>query len=942
MMLALVTLAAVSCSGGRTGPGMVAESDQRSSDMRAAESSGEVCAPDCAGRQCGPDACGGTCGTCPGAAETCSQTGQCVPLACKSTKDCPGDLVCAPQSGECVECVGDEDCPEGAACGADHECHESHPCKSDKDCKTYGLLCDKDAGKCVECLESNQCLPEEYCLESFCVPDECVAGEPRCEGQDVWICDGDGGGEVLAQACPDGAYCEAGTCKQYVCDTGKTWCDGDVMKVCAADGKSVVSETDCATEGKICFDGECMACACKPGSTTCVDDSTVAVCSENCLGWLDSGCAVGESCLDGKCQIWVCQPGAVFCTGDVAKVCAGNGLFIVSEEDCAAGQGICLEGNCESFVCAPSSTTCLDEGTLKHCAGDGMSFTPEPCVESFCEDGSCVPWKCLPGAPMCEGAVATQCDAYGSGPEPGGTDCGDAGSCCIDGLCVEVGPEICDGKDNDCDGEVDEGSLSPCGDCNPGCQQSTTGPGGDEPFDTGGESGFGVKLDDQGFLVTDLGKVIPANLWVANSGEGTVSRIDTGEVMEKGRYKVCNDPSRTAVDLQGNVYVGCRADGGVAKILADSTDCKDKNGNGVIETSTGKTVLPQGMDECVAYITYPGGSCARAVGVDRDNNAWVGDWNAQTLKKLNGTDGAVLKTIGLSCNPYGLVIGPDGIVWISGRGCDKLIRVNPDTSQVTQISPPSGNVYGVTVDSAGRVWMGHYSNHGISRYDPVTGQWTWITKNIGSNCPRGMAGTIDGWMYSGLGCGGEHHVARVNTENLEVSIIDIGGTNKTTVGVALDASGALWAVNYSAGTTTRLDLGTLTVTAELAVGTGPYTYSDMTGYVLHNFTAPDLNPYFIHKFATTGGAAATWLEVKVEAKSNGACDPMSVLARPAADGAPLPWTSIAADVPIGTAEFPLAGLAAGLEAIEVKLVLPYQSGGCTFTVEGLTATWMVQ
>jgi len=117
----------------------------------------------------------------------------------------------------------------------------------------------------------------------------------------------------------------------------------------------------------------------------------------------------------------------------------------------------------------------------------------------------------------------------------------------------------------------------------------------------------------------------------------------------------------------------------------------------------------------------------------------------------------------------------------------------------------------------------------------------------------------------------------------------------------------------------------------------------MTGYVLHNFTPPDLNPFFIHKFATKDGVAATWLSVQIEVTSNGMCEPMSVLARNASEGAPpASWGSIAEGVLIQSSEFPLAALPAGIKAIEVKLELPYQSGDCKFTVQGVTATWKAQ
>ena len=94
-------------------------------NVTATEDSGpDICTPNCEGRACGPDGCGGNCGTCKMQLESCTDEGQCVPVGCDSSKDCPGNLVCEKDKGVCVICVGDEDCPEGKTCGADNECHE--------------------------------------------------------------------------------------------------------------------------------------------------------------------------------------------------------------------------------------------------------------------------------------------------------------------------------------------------------------------------------------------------------------------------------------------------------------------------------------------------------------------------------------------------------------------------------------------------------------------------------------------------------------------------------------------------------------------------------------------------------------------------------------------------------------------------------------------------
>jgi V8-like Glu-specific endopeptidase len=63
-----------------------------------------ACAPTCAGRVCGADGCGGTCGTCPGAADTCTEDGQCA----------ASDATCATR--------GDEQEPNDSALQANPVC----------------------------------------------------------------------------------------------------------------------------------------------------------------------------------------------------------------------------------------------------------------------------------------------------------------------------------------------------------------------------------------------------------------------------------------------------------------------------------------------------------------------------------------------------------------------------------------------------------------------------------------------------------------------------------------------------------------------------------------------------------------------------------------------------------------------------------------------------
>jgi len=118
--------------------------------------------------------------------------------------------------------------------------------------------------------------------------------------------------------------------------------------------------------------------------------------------------------------------------------------------------------------CKPGEKTCTAEGKWGECVG-GVKPKPEVCnaKDDNC-DGlvdntdacECVPGtieKCGPQAGTCTVQGDKICDAQGKwGPCIGGT---------------QPDPEVCDGVDNDCDGEVDEESADgkPC-ECVPGTQ----------------------------------------------------------------------------------------------------------------------------------------------------------------------------------------------------------------------------------------------------------------------------------------------------------------------------------------------------------------------------------------------------------------------------------------------------------------------------------------
>jgi hypothetical protein len=442
-----------------------------------------------------------------------------------------------------------------------------------------------------------------------------------------------------------------------------------------------------------------------------------------------------------------------------------------------------------------------------------------------------------------------------------------------------------------------------------GLEPDGMGPGSENGYDPGSENADGISVDENGWLIIDDSTYILRYLYVSNSMDGTVSKIDTFTQSEVGRYAVGlgagSDPSRTSVDLEGNVFVGNRADGTVTKIAGKIESCVDRNGNDSIETSTGgDNVLPRdgtgrSTDECVLWTRQfsandlnPPHICSgiRAVAATPETgtnyeytgHVWVGCATGQEYAyKLNGNTGDIMQVRKMTndddtkyCRPYGFVLDKFQRLWTSCRAIPQwqeptnggiaYIDTEDETTRIIY-TPDNHNPYGIAIDGKNRIWVSGF-NGSIYRYTPggaLLNEGTWDNLNISTQHHRGIAVDKYGFVWAiTTNDPDEAKIFLVNGDTFPdpssvIGSYGLANDEHTHVvngtGVAVDFLGNIWGVSRNHGNT---DTGFVTFMKVDRSGTVPVVLEESKKVIPVGkgpYVYSDMIGYNLKNFATREG-----------------------------------------------------------------------------------------
>ncbi|MGH1346418.1 MAG: hypothetical protein ACRBN8_32935 [Nannocystales bacterium] len=365
-----------------------------------------------------------------------------------------------------------------------------------------------------------------------------------------------------------------------------------------------------------------------------------------------------------------------------------------------------------------------------------------------------------------------------------------------------------------------------------------------------------------------LSEVAFSNIWIANSPAGTVSKIDTVTGNEIGRYRTgpatTTDPSRTTVNLVGDVAVLNRGDGGsVVKIAADPKNgCVDSNNDGQIQTSTGPDdVLAWGDDECVLWTTglwagaraaaWDSGSDPQAEDCAGVPSLWVSAMGADMtvhVQRLDGETGTVEDETSIPSwdgsaewgGMYGGAVDQNRNFWMIGKDNAALFRVDFETMAVDRYEGPSGvtRFYGIAMDKSGNPYVTAEFDNRLLRFDADAESFEEVVTIDGTLRGLAVDGDGDAWIATNEVCGVAHYDAESGT----VTPITLPECN-IPVGVSIDIDGFVWVVDQWAGAPPfgrahKIDPNGYNIELTVDGLDTPYTYSDMTGAGLNLVSFP--------------------------------------------------------------------------------------------------------
>ena len=387
----------------------------------------------------------------------------CSPPETDLCEPCVADDECGSPVDLCLSLGADEQAFCAIACANDDDCPEDYHCGAALGVADEPLQCQPSSGSCT-CLgalngSTEPCLKESEFGKCF--------GERQCNGADGWT------------------ECSAQAPAQEVCDGDDNDCDGDKDNGLVGKPCEISNEFGTCSTTEVCLGADgwnCPALAPAPDLCDGVDNDCDGDIDEDDPK-VDTACDSPED--DDLCQLgtMACSEGTLECIDDPPQ-----------SEECNG-----LDDDCDDLVDEGYPDVDLDG--MADCVADDSDNDGTPDLLDNCPE--------VANPEQTNSDDDELGDACDDDDDNDGTD--DATDCAPTDSSVHPGAtEICNGKDDDCDGQLDPKGASGCKywyiDADndtfgfDGLNECVCGEGGEAPF----TASFGGDCNDSNDIINPL------------------------------------------------------------------------------------------------------------------------------------------------------------------------------------------------------------------------------------------------------------------------------------------------------------------------------------------------------------------------------------------------------------------------------------------------------
>ncbi len=246
--------------------------------------------------------------------------------------------------------------------------------------------------------------------------------------------------------------------------------------------------------------------------------------------------------------------------------------------------------------------------------------------------------------------------------------------------------------------------------------------------------------------------VAKSGVWVANSIDRTVSRVDAeGQVLTVGPLGA--SPSIvTASDKPELIWIGNADDGTVSRVSPATKGVVGqpiRTGNGLsgLTYGGGSIWAASGVDGTVLRMDPSTGKVASTLrvgpalrGIVATKDAvWTVSETAGTVSRIDLRAGSVVQVIPVGNGPRSLALGVGGL-WVANAFDGTVSRIDPDEGKVTATVRVGTDPRSIAI-AGGRVFVANETDGTVSVIDPASNK---VTRTIAlENAPMGLAADGD-------------------------------------------------------------------------------------------------------------------------------------------------------------------------------------------------------